>query len=322
MRGVIMVLRDPGDAGCRPRPLARRPSPFGPFASSCRFPPAARRTSSPACSRKACPNVSDKPVVVENRAGAGGIAGTDMVARAAKDGYTIVLSSAGALSVAASLQPVPYVTARDLRPITLVVRDPELLTVPTSSPAKTLAEFLTLARENPGKLNYGSSGPGSMSNLAGELLKFVGRVDIAHVPYAGAAPALNDLLPGRIQMMFSDIAVLAPHVQAGALRALAIGSKERAPILPGAPTFAEAGLPGVEAENWYGLVAPAGTPDDVVARLNAAAVSALDRPEARKLLLEQSAIPSAGTPEAFGAFIASEARKWGDVVREAGVRSQ
>ena len=259
-------------------------------------------------------------VIIENRAGVGGVTGIDAVARSAPDGYTIGLASAGALAVSPSLQKMPYNVETDLRPITLVVKAPELLAVPASLPAKTLPELLKMARDKPGALNYASTGLGSVPHLAAELFKFAGKVDILHVPYSGAAPAVNDLLPGRVQMMFADIPVLLPHVKGGSLRALAVGSAARVPSLPDVPTLSEQGLANVEAENWYGFVAPAKTPDAVIARLNEAAVKALKSPEVAKILLDQGAVPSAGTPQAFTGFIKAQTVKWAEVIRVSGTK--
>ena len=262
----------------------------------------------------------NQSVVIDNRPGAGGLTGIDMVARSAPDGYTMGLGSAGALAISPSLQKMPYVVARDLRPLTLVVKAPELMAIPSSFPAKTLAEFLQIARGKPGSLNYGSTGPGSVPNLAAELLKYAAKVDIVQIPYSGATPAVNDLLPGRTQMMFADIPVLLPHVKGGALRALAVGSATRVPTLPDVPTLSEQGLPNVEAENWYGLVLPGKTPDAIVARLNEVVLKALRSPDVRDVLLKQGAIPAGGTPEEFAAFIAAQTKKWAEVIRVSGTK--
>jgi tripartite-type tricarboxylate transporter receptor subunit TctC len=259
-------------------------------------------------------------VVIDNRAGAGGVTGTDAVAKAAPDGYTIALSSAGALAISPSLQRMPYVTLRDLKPLTLVAKVPELLVVPSSSSSKSVQDLIALARAKPGALNFASTGPGSMPHLAAELLKYAAKVDMVHVPYAGAAPAVNDLLPGRTQLMFADIPVLLPHVQGGNLRALAVGSAARVPSLPDVPTLAEQGLPGVEAENWYGIVIHPKTPDAIVTRMHKAFVDALADPQVRKALEPQGAILVGDTPEHFAAYIESETRKWADVVRESGTK--
>ena len=259
-------------------------------------------------------------IVIDNRGGAGGVTGTDVVAKAAPDGYTIALSSAGALAISPSLQKMPYVTLRDFKPLTLVAKVPELLVVPSSFPAKTLPEFLAMAKAKPGDLNYGSTGPGGMPHLASELLKAAAKVDIVHVPYAGAAPAVNDLLPGRTQMMFADIPVLLAHVQAGSLRALAVGSAQRVSLLPDVPTLAEQGLPGVEAENWYGIVVPAATPPAIFEKMRAAFIAAIADPQVQKVLTAQGAILVGNTPEQFAAYIEAETKKWAEVVKVSGAK--
>src|SRR5688572_18101993 len=215
-------------------------------------------------------------VIIDNRGGAGGALGTDVVAKAAPDGYTIAITSAGALAISMALQEkLPYDTLKHLKPVTLVASVPELLVTATSVPANNLAELIALAKSKPGALNYASSGPGSMPHLAGELLKVAAKVDIVHVPYKGAAPAVNDLLGQQVQMAFFDLPVLLPQVQAGKLKAIVVGSKARAPSLKDVPTTAELGYPQIEADNWYGMVAPVATPAAVIARLHHATVEAL-----------------------------------------------
>ncbi len=215
-----------------------------------------------------------QPVVIDNRGGAGGVLGTDAVAKAEPDGYTIAITSAGALAISKSLQEkLPYDTLKDLKPVTLVAKVPELLVVANNVPAKTMPELLALAKAKPGQLNFASTGPGSMPHLAGELFKTSAGIDIVHVPYKGAAPAVNDIVGEQVQMVFLDIPVLLPQVQAGKVRPIAIGSRERVPSLPNVPTTAEVGLPQIEAENWYGMVAPAATPPAVIAKLHQATAS-------------------------------------------------
>jgi tripartite-type tricarboxylate transporter receptor subunit TctC len=262
-----------------------------------------------------------QPILIDNRGGAGGALGTDAVAKASPDGYTIAITSAGALAISTSMQQkLPYDSLRDLKPVTLVATVPELLVVATSVPAKSMSELIALAKAKPGQLNFASSGPGSMPHLAGELLKISAKINIVHVPYRGAAPAVNDLLGQQVQMVFLDLPVLLPQVKTGKLRPIAVGSKTRVPTLPDVPTTAEVGLPEVRAENWYGMVAPAATPPDVVAKLNKAAVEAMKDPAVREKLSSQGATLVGDTPEAFAAFIRSEIDKWSGVAKAAGIK--
>ncbi len=259
-------------------------------------------------------------IVIDNRGGAGGVNGTDMVAKAAPDGYTIALTSAGALAIAPALQKVPYVWARDLKPIILVVKAPEMMVAPASLGIHNVPEFIAAAKAKPGAFNFGSSGAGSMSHLSSEMFKAAAGIERTHVPDPGAAPALHDLLPDRIQLVFLDIQVLRPHVQSGALVALGMGGAERVPLLPDVPTVAEQGLPGFEAANWYGLVAPAATPAPIIARLNAAAQKALSGGPAREALTNLGATIMGGDPESFAAYIAAETGKWTGVVKQSGAK--
>jgi tripartite-type tricarboxylate transporter receptor subunit TctC len=258
--------------------------------------------------------------VIDNRGGAGGVTGIDAVAKSAPDGYTIGLSSAGALAISPALQRMPYQPLKDLKPVSLVTKVPELLVVPPDSPAKDVAGFVALAKSKPGVLNYASTGLGSMPQLAAELLKSAAGLAIVHVPYTGAAPAVNDLLVSRTDMMFADIPVLIAHVQAGKLRALGVGSAQRAPSMPDVPTFAEQGLKQVEAENWYGIVVPAATPAPIVAKLHAAIAEALNSPDVKEKLTPQGAVLIGGTPEEFTAYIVAETAKWAEVVKASGIK--
>jgi tripartite-type tricarboxylate transporter receptor subunit TctC len=263
-----------------------------------------------------------QPVVIDNRGGAGGVLGTDAVAKAEPDGYTIAITSAGALAISKSLQEkLPYETLKDLKPVTLVAKVPELLVVANNVPAKTMPELLALAKAKPGQLNFASTGPGSMPHLAGELFRTSAGIDIVHVPYKGAAPAVNDIVGQQVQMVFLDIPVLLPQVQAGKVRPIAIGSRERVPSLPNVPTTAEVGLPQIEAENWYGMVAPAATPAAVIAKLHRATAEALKSPEVKDKLQAQGAILVGNSPEEFAAYIQSEIDKWGKVAKAANIKA-
>jgi tripartite-type tricarboxylate transporter receptor subunit TctC len=262
-----------------------------------------------------------QPVVIDNRAGAGGAVGTKAVAQAEPDGYTIGISTAGALAISVSMQEaIGYDPRKDLQALTLAASVPELLVVGKDVPVKTLPELLALAKAKPNSLNYASSGAGSMPHLAGELLKQYGKVEMAHVPYRGAAPAVTDLLAGQVDLMFMDIAVLLPHVQAGTIKAVAIGSAQRSASLPDLPTTAELGLPKVVADNWYGIVAPPKMPQPIVRKLHAALVEALKSPEVKEKLALQGAVVVGNTPDEFAAYIHSEIEKWAEVVKAAGVK--
>jgi tripartite-type tricarboxylate transporter receptor subunit TctC len=262
-----------------------------------------------------------QPVVIDNRGGAGGILGTDMVAKSDPDGYTIAITSAGALAISFSLQEkVPYDSAKNLQAITLVATVPELLVVATNVPANNLKELIDLAKAKPGTVNFASSGPGSMPHLAGEMLKITAKVDITHVPYRGAAPAVNDLLAQQVQMVFLDLPILLPQVAAGKLKPIAVATTSRVPSLPNVPTTTEAGMPELQAENWYGMVAAAGTPPAIVAKLHSAAVEAMRSPDVKEKLAAQGATLVGNSPEEFGAFIKSEIEKWAKVVKAANIK--
>src|ERR1700730_9016561 len=263
-----------------------------------------------------------QPVLIDNRGGQGGVLGTDAVAKAPPDGYTIAISSAGALAISPSMEKVAYDTRKDLQPITLVAKVPEMLVVATNVPARDMNELIALARAQPGKLNFASSGPGSLPHLAGELLKLTAKIDIVHVPYRGAAPALNDLLGQQVQMAFLDLPVLLPHIKAGRLRGIAMGSPQRAPMAAEVPTTAEAGMPDLRVDNWYGMVAPAGTPPAIVATLNRIATEAMRDPAVKDKLASQGAELIGDTPEHFRGFIDAEIRKWAGVIKDAGVATE
>ena len=217
---------------------------------------------------------------------------------------------------------MPYDATKDLTAITLVASVPELLVVPEQSPAKNFKELVALAKAQPGKFNFASSGPGSMPHLAGELLKINANINIIHVPYRGAAPAVNDVLSGQVQMVFLDTPVLLPYIQAGKLRALAVAAKERAPSVPDVPTMGELGLASVDAENWYGMVGPANLPKEIVDKLNKATAEALKTPDVIAKLAPQGAKLVGNTPDEFAAYIKSEIIKWAKVVEASGAKQQ
>jgi tripartite-type tricarboxylate transporter receptor subunit TctC len=260
-----------------------------------------------------------QPIVIDNRGGQGGVIGTDVVARAEPDGYTIAITSSGALAISPSMEKVAYDTLKDLAPVTLVAKVPEMLVVATSVPAKDLKELIALAKAQPGKLNFASTGLGGLPDLAGELFKSTAGINIVHVPYRGAAPVVTDLLAQQVQMAFLDVPAVLAQVNAGTMRAIAVAAPERVPSAANVPTTAEAGLPGLLAENWYGMVAPARTPPQIVEALNKAAVAAMKDPEVSSKLASQGAILSGDTPDQFRAFIASETAKWAKVIKDSGI---
>jgi tripartite-type tricarboxylate transporter receptor subunit TctC len=260
-----------------------------------------------------------QPVVIDNRGGQAGVLGTDAVAKAAPDGYTIAIVSASALVINPSMEKVPYDVVKDFAPVTLVVTVPEMLVVAGNVPASNMTELVALAKAQPGKLNFASAGVGGLPHLAGELFKLTAKLDIVHVPYRGAAPAINDLLGQQVQMTFLDLPIILPHIRSGALRPIALGAPERAPTAPDVPTTAEVGMPDLLIENWYGMIAPGGTPPAVVASLNRIATTAMHDAAVKEKLAAQGLTVVGDTPEHFRAFIGSEFVKWAKVIKAAGL---
>jgi len=262
-----------------------------------------------------------RPVVVDSRAGAGGMIGVDAVAKSRPDGHTVVMASSGAIVILPHLQPsMPYDPLRDLSPITQVLGVPQIVSVAPNLGVRSLAELIAMAKARPGALAFGSAGIGSSLHMAGELLKIRAGVDITHVPYRGAAPAVTDLIAGRLQILMADAPALIGHVRSGALPALAVTSAERLGVLPDVPTAVEAGVPGMVSETWYGLLGPAGVPADRIATLHAAARAALEDAETRRQLLDQGGRIVGSTPAEFAAFIRQTHGTWAEVVRVTGVK--
>src|SRR3954469_21482545 len=260
-----------------------------------------------------------QPVVIDNRGGQAGVLGTDAIAKAAPDGYTIGIVSASALVINPSMEKVPYDIEKDFAPVTLVVTVPEMLVVASNVPANNMAELVALARSQPGKLNFASAGVGGLPHLAGELFKLTAKIDVVHVPYRGAAPAINDLLGQQVQMAFLDLPVILPHIKAGSLRPIALGAPARAPTAPDVPTTAELGMPELRIENWYGMIAPGGTPSAIIASLNGIATAAMNDPGVKEKLASQGLTVVGDTPEHFRAFIGAESDKWAKVINDAGL---
>jgi tripartite-type tricarboxylate transporter receptor subunit TctC len=262
-----------------------------------------------------------QPVVIDNRPGAGGSVGAELAAKAPPDGYTLFLAGVGSHVVNPNLHArLPYDPVRDFTPITLLATAPSVLVVNPAVPARTVAEFTAYARAHPGELNYASNGNGSAAQLAAAMYESMANVRMVHVPYKGIAPALTDLLSGEVQLMFGTVVALVPHIQAGKLRALAVTSRSRSALLPDVPTLAESGVAEYEAGSWYGVMAPAGTPREIVERLHDAIVKALREPEVAKRLAAEGAIVIGSTPEEFGAHLKTELARVGKVVRAAGIR--
>jgi len=260
-------------------------------------------------------------LVIDNRPGAGGVLGAELAAKAAPDGYTLFLGGVASHAVNPNLNDrLPYDPIRDFAPVVLLASAPLVLVVHPSVPADSVKAFVALARSKPGQLNYASNGNGSSSHLAAAMFDSMTGVDMVHVPYKGLSPALADLLSGRVQVMFSSVVAILPHIKAEKLRGLAVTGSRRLPSMPNLPTIAESGLPGYEASSWYGVLAPAGTPREIVARLNSELVKVLDQPEVRGSLLAEGAEPIGGTPEQFAAHIRSEKERLGKLIREAKIR--
>src|SRR2546429_2575770 len=259
-----------------------------------------------------------QPLVIDNRGGQAGVLGTDAIAKAAPDGYTIGIVSASALVINPTMEKVPYDVTKDLAPVTLVTTVPEMLVVASNVPAGDMKELIALAKAQPGKLNFASAGVGGLPHLAGELLKLTASIDIVHVPYRGAAPAIKDLLGQQVQMAFLDLPVLLPHIKAGTLRPIALGARQRVPTAPDVPTTAEVGMPDLLIENWYGMVAPAKTPEAIVAALNRIANEAMADPSVKEKLADQGLTLAGDTPEHFRGFIDAETKKWANVIKDAG----
>jgi tripartite-type tricarboxylate transporter receptor subunit TctC len=260
-------------------------------------------------------------VVVDNRPGGGGMIGAVLAVKSPPDGYTFFLGGITTLVLAPFVQKeMPYDPLRDFIPVTQATAQPIMLMTHPSLPAKTLKEFIALAKARPGEINYATSGPGGSGHLAGELFKSVTRTNIVHVPYRGAPPALNDLLAGHVQSLFGTLLASVAHVRVGKIRGIAVTGPQRSIALPEVPTFAEAGLAGYDASSWNGIVVPAGTSQALVAKLNAELVRILRAPNVLDRLSGDGAVAIGTTPEQFGAYIRSEQAKWGKVVREAGIR--
>lgn len=262
-------------------------------------------------------------VVVENRGGAGGTIGVEAAARSAPDGYTIVMGHIGTFGVNPTLYPkLPYDAIKSFAPITLLAMVPNAMVVHPSLPARSVKEFVALARTKPKQLLYGSGGNGSAAHLAAAYFELLAKVQLTHVPYKGTGPALIDLVAGQTSMMITGMPAVMPHVRSGRLRLMAVGTNKRLSQFPDLPTIAEAGVPGYDATQWYGVLAPAGTPRDIVMKLNTEMKKALALPDVREKLAADGTVPVGNTPEEFGAHIKAEIARWAPVVRASGAQPE
>ena len=263
-----------------------------------------------------------QPALVDNRGGSGGTIGTDIVAKATPDGYTVLISTGSAIAVNPALQRVPYDVQRDFQPVSQISQVAFALAVNPALPAKSVAELIQLAKSRPGKLSYASSGIGAVSHLSMELFKNMAGVDIVHVPYRGSSPAALDLISGQVQVAFNNLIPTLPHVRSGRLKALGVSASKRTPVLPEVPTVAESGLPGYESLQWYGLMLPARTPKPVLTLLYKELMSILQEPPVRTRLTEEGGEIVASNPEQFAAYIKAETAKWARVIKAANIRAE
>jgi tripartite-type tricarboxylate transporter receptor subunit TctC len=262
-----------------------------------------------------------QPVVVENKPGAGGGVGADFTAKAAPDGYTIMGGTISTHAINASLYSnLPYDPVKDFAAITMIARVPNLLVINPGIPAKNVAELIALMKANPGKFTFASSGNGTSQHLSGELFKSMAGVDMQHIPYKGSPPALQDVVGGQVSMTFDNITTAWPLAKAGKLRPLAVTTAKRSSVAPEVPTLAESGLPGFEIGSWQGVFAPAGTPPEIVKRLNAEIVKILNMPDVKEKLIGLGAEPVGDTPEQFSAYVKTEVVKWSDIVKKSGAK--
>ena len=301
--------------------VSAQPYPSKPLRFVVPFPPGG---STDLLARRLCERLQasmGQPCVVENKPGAGGAVGSEFVAKTAPDGYTLLLGVTGSHGISVSLNPkLPYHPIKDFAPISMLVSTSLVLVVGPQFPAGTLAEYVTYAKGRPDQVTHSSPGNGTSMHLTGEMFNLASGTKLVHVPYKGSAGAVNDLMGGQVQSMFGDFLVVYPQVKGGKIKALAITSGKRHPMLPDVPTIAESGYPGFEALSWQGLFVPAGTPADIVAKLNAETLKALTAEDFRDAFAKQGFTVAGSSPAEFAAFFRSEAAKWGDVAKRSGTK--
>jgi tripartite-type tricarboxylate transporter receptor subunit TctC len=261
-----------------------------------------------------------RPVVIDNRPGGSTVIGTDLAARAPRDGHTLLVVSFAFAVNPSLMRHLPYDTLADFTPVALAAGTPNYLVVHPSVPARNVKELIALAKAKPGTLDYAMAGAGTSNHLCMELLKHTTGIDLVQVPYKGSAPAVMDLIGGQVKVMFDNVPNVLPHVKAGKLRAIAVSTRTRSPLFPELPTLAESGVPGFDVEVWFGVVAPAGTPKEVIATLNAEINRVLALPEVKQRFAQQGVHTIGGTPEQFGAYLREQMKRWGNVVKTTGVR--
>lgn len=319
LTGCLLLLSMAMPGTLLPRTAAAQDFPAKPIRLIVPFPPGGPNDILARVVGQRMSELIKQPVIIDNRGGQAGVLGTDAVAKSAPDGYTIGIVSASALVISPTMEKVPYDAQKDFAPVTLVTTVPEMLVVAGNVPAHDMSELVALAKAQPGKFNFASAGVGGLPHLAGELFKLTAGIDIVHVPYRGAAPAINDLLGQQVQMAFLDLPVLLPHIKAGLLRPIALGAQKRAPTAPDVPTTAEVGMPDLLIENWYGMVAPAATPEKVVILLNSITNEAMNDPQVKQKLADQGLTVAGDTPQHFRDYIGTETRKWAGVIKDAGL---
>ena len=304
---------------CAPAPARAADYPSKPITLMIGFAPGGPSDVMARILTKKMEEILKQPLVIENRAGAGGSIAGAAVARAAPDGYTVLLATGSLLAINVSLyKNVGYDPEKDFEPIGLIGTQTNVLYINPSVSARSLGELIAYAKANPGKLSFGSGGNGTPAHLAGELLKLEAKIDITHVPFRGTGPALQAVIGGHVPMAFNPPSPLLPHIQSGTIRVLAVTTLKRTEVLPEVPTIAESGFPGFEATTWHALVAPAGTPKDVIATLHRATAATVNDPPVRKALTDLGVDVVGGTPEELRAYVKAEIPKWAEVVRASG----